>query len=108
MRYDPLINNNQPHAKTLLKISVFARLLIVHLRIDAAPCGLAPIRARPKIKPAKMPVEFLVVLGVQFASRIVGLLITCKYSVIIIWPSNVRNLEQIVAVFCLDTGLAHL
>ena len=47
-------------AKTLLKISVFARLLIVHLRIGAAPCGLAPIRARTKIKPAKKPVEFLV------------------------------------------------
>jgi hypothetical protein len=31
-----LINNNQPYAKTLLKISVFARLLIVHLRIGHA------------------------------------------------------------------------
>ena len=45
-------------AKTLLKISVFARLLIVHLRIGAAPCGLAPIRARPKIKPAKCRLNF--------------------------------------------------
>ncbi len=38
--HETLINNNQPYAKTLLKISVFARLLIVHLRI-----GHAPLRA---------------------------------------------------------------
>ena len=34
--HETLMNNNQPHAKTLLKISVFARLLIVHLRIRHA------------------------------------------------------------------------
>ena len=40
--HETLINNNQPLGKTLLKISVFARLLIVHLRIGAAAIASHP------------------------------------------------------------------
>ena len=47
-------------AKTLSKISVFARLLIVHLRIRHALRSGESVRPfEPKIKPAE-PVEFLV------------------------------------------------
>ena len=54
--------------------AIFCELFLLDLR--SAPCGLAPIRARTKIKPAKMPVEFLVVVVKQNAS--------CHYAVFVI------------------------
>jgi len=51
--HETLINNNQPYAKTLLKISVFAWLLIVYLRIrHALRSGVSLCPYEPKIKPA--------------------------------------------------------
>jgi len=62
-----LINNNQPQGKNSIKNIRFCS--VANCSSSYSPCtSLWRIRARPKIKPAKMPVEFLVGCSGQKAS----------------------------------------